>query len=336
MNFNAAYFDGRSARRHEVTVHLHDDRVVVQAGDICRSEAWPDVRVAERVKHIPATLTFSDGAYCEITDNAALYAWLEEHRQAPGWVVRAQNSGYWAVGALILTIAVLWAGYVYVLPWGVERVALNVPATVAQSIGTESLKFLDEHLFKPSALPSTERERLAARFAALTPPEPLSLRYRLVFRASKVGPNAFALPDGTIVITDELIALADSDDAVMGVLAHELGHVARRHMLRQLLQSAAVGATVGLLFGDVSTVLTALPATLAELAYSREFEREADAYAVAMLRKNGVALAPLANLFEKLHTAHSQRHDSEQDNSYLSSHPSSRERIAEIRRHITP
>lgn len=53
--------------------------------------------------------------------------------------------------------------------------------------------------------------------------------------APQIGANAFALPDGTLVVTDELVELAgDNDDEVLAVLAHELGHIHERHGLRLL------------------------------------------------------------------------------------------------------
>ncbi len=82
--------------------------------------------------------------------------------------------------------------------------------------------------------------------------------YAIRFRASKIGPNALALPGGVIYVTDELVELAPDDDAVIGVLAHELGHIEQRHLMRRLFASAAVGAAAAVLFGDVSTVLAAL------------------------------------------------------------------------------
>ena len=66
--------------------------------------------------------------------------------------------------------------------------------------------------------------------------------HRIEFRKSRIGPNAFALPGGSIVITDELVALVDGDAAVVtGVLGHELGHVRHRDGMRMLLQASAVG-----------------------------------------------------------------------------------------------
>ena len=69
-----------------------------------------------------------------------------------------------------------------------------------------------------------------------------------------LGPNAFALPAGTIVITDELVQLARHDDELRAVFAHEIGHITGRHAMRMLLQNSATALLAVGLLGDVSAV----------------------------------------------------------------------------------
>ncbi len=60
------------------------------------------------------------------------------------------------------------------------------------------------------------------------------------FRASPIiGANAFALPGGIVIVTDQLMQLAEHDDEILAVLAHEIGHVKHRHVLRGLPQDSA-------------------------------------------------------------------------------------------------
>jgi predicted Zn-dependent protease len=125
--------------------------------------------------------------------------------------------------------------------------------------------------------------------------------YRLVFRASRIGPNAFALPGGTIVLTDELVRRVDADAAIVtGVLAHELGHLRERHGLRLLAQVGALGLLWSALLGDFSGLLATAPALLGQASYSRDAEREADGEAVRVLRAAGIAPTVMVTLFEKL------------------------------------
>ena len=66
------------------------------------------------------------------------------------------------------------------------------------------------------------------------------LPLRLELRAGgAIGPNAFALPSGIIMVTDELVRIAEHPEEFESVLAHEAGHMVHRHSLRMLLQGSA-------------------------------------------------------------------------------------------------
>jgi Zn-dependent protease with chaperone function len=93
-------------------------------------------------------------------------------------------------------------------------------------------------------------------------------------------PNAMALPNGAIVLTDGLVKLLeDKPDAVMGVLAHELGHLQHRHSMRLLIEVLALSGLSAIVLGDTSGFITQAPLLLGVLSYSREHESEADASA---------------------------------------------------------
>jgi predicted Zn-dependent protease len=168
-------------------------------------------------------------------------------------------------------------------------------------------------------------------------------RHELLFRAgvsagpngrSHLGPNAFALPGGTIVVTDELLTLlAGRDDVLIGVLGHEHGHVQRRHGMRLLVQVTLIGTATAIAVGDFSSVLAAAPALLGQSAYSRDFEREADADAIALLRADGLSPAVMIELFERLAGQNGRTADRAESalGIALASHPADAERIARFR-----
>ncbi|MFN7433252.1 MAG: M48 family metallopeptidase [Betaproteobacteria bacterium] len=161
----------------------------------------------------------------------------------------------------------------------------------------------------------------AARFA----PE---VRYQLLFRRAEgpAGVNAFALPGGTIVLLDGLVQMlgdpAVADDRILAVLGHELGHVARRHVLRRLLQTAAVSLAATVLWGDTAGLAANVPVLLSALSYSRDMEREADDFALAFLRANGMTPAPLIGLFQELEKLEGK----DRRTGFLSTHPALGER----------
>ncbi len=123
----------------------------------------------------------------------------------------------------------------------------------------------------PSQLPAADQQRIRDNFAALRRPDDPGHAYQLLFRhGGRLGPNALALPGGTIVVTDELVALIGTGAGMMGVLSHEAGHVAQRHGLQQVIQASAVGALAAYFFGDFSTVLATVPAAMLTMRYSRD------------------------------------------------------------------
>ncbi|MQA42680.1 M48 family metallopeptidase [Rugamonas aquatica] len=323
----ARYFDGQTSRLHRVTLTVAGG-VARLAGDAEREAPLAELRVSERSRHAARKVTFADGAYMEIDDLAGFEQLLRQtgHRDSP--VVRLQHSWRGVLVAAVGTVALLALGYLYFLPAAAGWIAAALPLSVERQLGQGVLAALDRQMFAPSTLAPARQQQLRRRFAALAPPpsDGPAPTWQLLFRSSLVGPNAFALPSGDIVMTDQLVALLQDDEAVMGVLAHELGHLQRRHMTRRIIQSSAVTATTSLVFGDISAVLSTLPALALDMKYSRDAEQEADDYAAAMLRHNGIALDHLAAVFAKL-----DKLDGGKLPPYFSSHPPSAERQARLR-----
>jgi Zn-dependent protease with chaperone function len=322
----AFYFDGRTSRRYRVELSVRAGIAII-SGELERECPLSALRVSERSRHAARKLSFPDGAYAEIGDNAAFARLLQATGHREPLVARLQQSWRLTTGALLATIAILVVGYLYGLPAASRAVAHALPEEVERTIGGETLAFLDRRLLAPSTLPARRQEAIAARFKSLAPPRDGVPGYRLIFRKSRIGPNAFALPSGHIVLTDDIVALMDDDDAVMGILAHELGHLHERHLLRRMIEGTVIGIGATALFGDVSAVIANIPTLMLDLKYSRDAEREADAYAVAMLKANGIAPAKMALVFTRLDQDGRQ---SGKAMPYLSSHPASSERIDHI------
>jgi predicted Zn-dependent protease len=142
-----------------------------------------------------------------------------------------------------------------------------------------------------------------------------------------------ALPGGIIVLLDGLVAFAEDEDAVLGVLGHELGHVVHKHPARGILQSAGLGALAGLLWGDFSGAAASVPITLGVLRYSRDFEREADEFAIALLRAQDVSTQPLYEFFVRVRRLESRRGVGAIPD-FLATHPPTEERLERLRREM--
>ncbi|GHT89795.1 peptidase M48 [Betaproteobacteria bacterium] len=352
MNMEAFYFDGRSSKRHTV-------RLEATAGRLCLHDApegeqhfdYTEVKISEPQGRAPRVLGFPDGACCEVAQGAELDALLETLGYRESFVMRLQGNWPVSLFALICVILIMAAGYQWGLPWGAEIAAPHIPLKPMRQLSDAAMRQMDGEILHSSKLSRARQENLQGGFDRLVALDPELAAYaphpRLYFRsAPDIGPNAFAMPGGQVVLFDEL-AEELTDDEALAVLAHELGHLNRRHSIRELIQSSATGAVLAAYFGDVSVAVTTLAALALNMNYSREMELEADAYgAVALSRQNKSPLL-LANALEKLERSaryvgdDDEDEDTDEDNSaeedesgspgWLSSHPDTRERIRRLK-----
>jgi len=285
------------------------------------------VCVDERLGHAPRRLRFEDGASCEVSDLAALDALLSLAGHRDGALDRWQRQWLFTLLACLACIVLSMAGYKFALPWLAARGAQKMPPFVARTLSSRALAALDGRVLLPSHLDVARQQTLRGAFAALRLPEGGRARGVLLFRASpELGANAFTLPDGTIVVLDELISTIDDDQQMLAVIAHELGHAHGKHSLQLLLQSSAVAAFWSFYIGDVSHLLAAAPAAIVQARYSQALERQADDYAAALLLENGMSPTLLADALKKV--AASQGSAAQ---NYLSSHPPTDERMRHLR-----
>ena len=348
LSIEAQYFDGLSARAHAVTLTLAGNLLSLRSDSLERDDDIATLRVSEPMGAAPRLISYPDGAHCEVCDHAGMAHMLAASAYQDSWVVRIQSRWRWAAAAVIATVALVFASYRWGLPAASEFIAFQMPEKLLTQLGSGTLNLLDRGLFQPSKLSQARQLAVATAFAQLAPPDGSQPNYTLHFRdGGAVGANAMALPDGTIIVTDQLIKLAQHDEELLAVLAHELGHINRRHGLRMLIQGAIVAFVVSWYIGDVSSVAAGVPTLLLQARYSREHEFEADRYGAAMLKANAISPRRLADMLARLEAAHSDKRDqskppSEPHNDpqtdsqtarrtnigdYLASHPATRERI---------
>jgi len=324
---NARYFDGKTSRLHQVQFRV-DDGTAYVTGDMSRVVPLRDLQISDRMRHAPRRITFPDGAYLECSDQGELDALFSASGVTDTLVVRLQRNWRGVALAATLIVGIVVLSYLYLLPWSATMIARNLPAGVEASIGDGALEFLDKNFFSPSKLPLERQRNIQASFTELSATHNSELPIALVFRSSKIGANAFALPSRQIVLTDELVNLLNNNDELMAVLGHELGHIEEHHFTRRIIQSSAIAAGTALLFGDVSNVIAGVPTVLLDLKYSRDTESDADAFAVHLLIKNGMSPDNLAQVFEKL----SRQQKGVEPVPYLSRHPLTQERLSNIRK----
>ena len=301
------------------------------------TQQWPleAITISPRLGSTPRILRLPDGARVEVADSARIQVWFgggESRIEAlADWLERRRLAI--ATAALVTVVAtVLFVKFG--VPWLAREAAERMPGAVERHVSDQVVMVLDKaHLYE-SRIPAARRALLERRFRALVEGEPRSADLRLaIVRAPGLGPNAFALPDGRIYMTDALVEMAESDEELLAVLAHEAGHHVHRHGMRQALESSSVFVLAGMLFGDMSgsSLAVAVPAVLLSNGFSRGHEREADAYAFDLLRRRGQSPAAFAAIMRRL-SASMPKGLEEGAVGYLSTHPPTPERIAEAER----
>lgn len=153
--------------------------------------------------------------------------------------------------------------------------------------------------------------------------------------------NAFAMPGGFIGVHAGLMLAAESESELAGVLAHEISHVTQRHIARQVYQSkklsiaSMVAIGLALLAAQSSTqgAAAAIAGTQAgflsaQLAFSRDFERESDRLGFEILRKSGYDVRGMSAFFGRLQKA--VRLYENNATAYLRTHPLSGERMSDM------
>jgi Zn-dependent protease with chaperone function len=319
--FRLDLLDGRSTQAQSVMLQINDHSAQVLSAkngqkliEIPLRELHRQLSFPEATARGARILEFTDkaaadwqGAQLHVRrdDHAAFDAWARAHvpsraNASAGLIARAQQSWRGVAAAFVLLLGVLWGLYLYGLPVAARGITALVPQTADEVIGRNALSQIDGRWMKPSKLPPETQARLKARFeAGLKAQYPSDTpKIQLEFRASQIGPNAFALPGGIMVMTDELVDLVKDDDTVLGVLGHELGHITRRHGMRQLVQVGVLQGVLSIAFGDYGSLITAAPLILGSMAYSRAHEREADDDSIAFMRAAGINPLAMVKFFQ--------------------------------------
>ncbi len=240
---------------------------------------------------------------------------------------------------LVLFVGLLFAAGFAVMRWGIGAlvaIALFLtPDGLPRLIDDSHIAFVDQTLANPSRLDPQRKLHVTEVFDRVTAvaPEPRYSDYRLVFRdMPAIGPNAFALPGGTVLFTDQIVREYPDPDVMAGIIGHELIHVSEAHGLRQVYRSLGIYLVATLALGDVGPVLDDLlleGGLLFSLTYSRDFEREADRMGVRLAAKAGYDPEALIGFLQEIEETYGSSSPE-----WLSTHPHSHDRIEEIEKVI--
>lgn len=306
----------RSVRLQQRAGHLHawDGDEQVLRWDLDAMRALEDT-VSDRRAFSAAmddrTLLIGPG-----TDLMNLQA-AREHLRSPAGPAREFRSFWVYMAAGTALVALLASGAL----WVPELAIHNITWADEKAWADQALEWME-----PTLCPSEEADAvldlILQRLSEGMPADRIPMEIHIVD-----GPevNAFASLGGHIFLMRGLLEEVQSLEEVAGILAHEVGHVLERHALRQVLRSVGftvVLSTLGTVDGRMVGQLREASQSIPLLTYSRDAEREADAWAVRLLQAGHISSEPLTGFFD--------RHGAADGMALFRSHPNTSERVAFI------
>ncbi|QOL25725.1 M48 family metallopeptidase [Thalassotalea sp. LPB0316] len=330
----ATYYVTGSSSSLPVTVNiLSPDLLQVIENDsktVLRRLSRSELKVSSKLGEMPREVLLPDNGSLYIDANASIDQWLF----ADNNIGKLESNSKIVLLSLLLVPLFLFSIFKYLLPAFAVQFADLVPSYVTQISSTNTLNALDKTVLAPSELDEETIENYVVQLAQLTGKLNIADKlFKFQFRKSEFfGANAFALPDGTIVITDDLVALLDNNfELLAAIVLHEIGHVERNHSMRLIAETIIASMAIDYFIGDLGgmiEVFAGISNTIVQNQYSQKLEWEADNYALEHAKLVGLTNEDFAVAMEKFATLAA---DGNKLDALFSSHPLTLERIENAR-----
>lgn len=331
----AHYLDGRTARRHPVTLTVTPNALLIVMADGSRRQ-WPYDQIRQTqgaYRGEPVRLEFGPEP-CEALVVASPAVLTDIHTTAPGVARHLHDPTWrnarvrWTLGAALGVLLMLIGLYRWGIPGLASAATPYVPVSWEEALGRQVVDRLapkTERCQDPERL--AKLDRIAQTLAATHSASPYRITLSVVDHPTV---NAFAAPGGQVILLRGLLERTNSPEELAGVLAHELQHVYLRHTTKAILEQTAGTLLLTAVSGDLSGGLAwglEGARTMGALHYSRTHEREADMEGLRMLQAAHVNPAAMVAMYERM-----QHNDPDHPEppEFLSTHPDMKERLATL------
>lgn len=223
---------------------------------------------------------------------------------------------------IIASFGAIWAAF-SLIPWGDAETSLDYPVEKEEELGEiliESMEVQDHAAFIYDSYVDSVVVAIANRLMMNLD----SSEYSYQFHIQKTEDvNAFALPGGHIVINSALLEFAERPEEVAAVLAHEIGHVESKHLVKRLGKEFGIQLLFGILVGGDQLIINEISKSATSTYFDREQEKDADQFALDLLHKSEINPMYLGTFFRRLKRSYSNEFDMEM----FSTHPNTSSRI---------
>jgi Zn-dependent protease with chaperone function len=323
------FFDGKSAVPQPCSLFLDTQKgMILFETETGHHERWliSAVSFENFGNSLQLQKQSTDGVtILKITDAtfaAAIQKFRKENNHI-NWYEKLLASGFKMHLVLALVIfALIGLTYMYAIPWVGEKSVVLIPEsfddTMSGTFISDNLLFSDVGSDKSKVLNAFAKELQLNNKKNL----------KFIFVEEDIV-NAFALPDGTIVVYSGIVDKMKNYDELVALLGHEAAHVNHRHSMKMLCRNLSGYLFISAILGDANGIMATIGDNVnsfQSLSFSREFEQEADREGFAIVIKNKVDPNGMLNLFKRL-----QDEGDAIIPEFLSSHPVTKQRIETTR-----
>lgn len=234
---------------------------------------------------------------------------------------------------LAFAVAIFFGGY-----WLVKNVNWNLAERFDLGFSVEQEKKLGELMketlwdnFERLEDPTVDSAMHVITQCLLTELDSSKYQYNFVVLA-KDEINAFTIPGGNIYIFSGLLLESESPEEVAAVLAHEIGHAEKRHVVQKLVKEFSLGALVAILSGGDPSLLMDILRQVIGTSFDRDQESEADDFALELLEKAKIEPKSLAVFFDRLNEKNLSY---DKNLELIMTHPHNDKRLAKSRGYLT-
>ena len=328
----AKYFDGQSSVSHQAELVADEkiDELRLQCAD-GSSFIWytGDLDFEQYGDCLEIRNKKFSGALLQIKDERFSKQFLEtmERRNQVDIHHRILSIGFpKIVGIAVALLALIVIAYFYLLPPIAEKAAAFLPDSFDSYLGDTFW-----NTFRNKNEIDSAKTNALEQFAAQINFENTKPLHFTVVESNEV--NAFALPNGHIVVYSRILDSIQNSNELAALLAHEASHVNYRHSTKMLCRNLAGYMLISLIFSDVNGIMAVMADNaeqLNTLSYSRKFEQEADEQGLKILMDNHIDPDGMVQLFALL-----EKEEKVSIPKILSTHPLTKERKENMQEIIT-
>ncbi len=336
------YFKNSSSFQ-EVDFYILEDKYCIKNKDTTLlSGSVENLIIPSRLGNVYRKIKLENGDVFSTNQNDLVDLYLSSKNK--NFIHKLESNFLLILFSLVFTIAFIYSFIVWGIPYSSKKIAYALPSQINKTFSDELLKNLDEVFLHKSLLDENRKKQINDEFVKNILPNidskslfDYKLHFRNIIMDDKSIANAFALPNGDIVITDKLVRLSKNQEEITSVIYHEIGHIEKRHSLQRIIQGSFLTIVSMFLTGDItfsSDFVIGVGSLFVNTNYSREHEIQADKFALDKMLKIGINPKYFSSILNKITNEHKDEETTNSIFKYFSTHPTTHNRDILINKYI--